>query len=76
MVNYQGTTLRFYPNLSPALARKRAAYNDVKLALFQKGVRFRMMYPAGLVVTFEAQTFTFESPEDAQEFFKRQVIKE
>ncbi|KAG7458357.1 hypothetical protein JOB18_005825 [Solea senegalensis] len=79
-VNYQGTTLRFYPDLSPALspalARKRAAYNGVKHALFQKGVRFRMMYPARLVVTFEAQTFTFESPEDAQEFYNHRVIKE
>ena len=76
VVNYQGTTLRFYPDLSPALARKQAAYNDVKRALFQKAVRFRMMYPARLVVTFEAQTFTFESPEDAQEFYNRRVIKE
>ncbi|KAJ3581163.1 hypothetical protein NHX12_016971 [Muraenolepis orangiensis] len=73
---YMGSPLRFYPDLSSALARKRAEYNGVKQALYKKGVRFRLMHPARLVVTFEAQTFTFDSPEEAQEFYKRRVAKE
>ncbi|KAJ3606419.1 hypothetical protein NHX12_025940 [Muraenolepis orangiensis] len=75
-VKFQGSPLRFYPDLSSALARKRADYNGVKQALYKKGVRFRLMHPARLVVTFEAQTFTFDSPEEAQEFYKRRVAKE
>ncbi|KAJ3605997.1 hypothetical protein NHX12_028040 [Muraenolepis orangiensis] len=73
---FVGSPLRFYPDLSSALARKRAEYNGVKQALYKKGVRFRLMHPARLVVTFEAQTFTFDSPEEAQEFYKRRVAKE
>ncbi|KAJ3614502.1 hypothetical protein NHX12_018074 [Muraenolepis orangiensis] len=75
-VKFQGSPLRFYPDLSSALARKRTDYNGVKQALYKKGVRFRLMHPARLVVTFEAQTFTFDSPEEAQEFYKRRVAKE
>lgn len=74
-VKYKGPALRFYPDLSPALARKRAAYNDVKRALYQKGVRFRLVHPARLVVSFEEQTLTFESPEDAQDFYNRRINK-
>ncbi|KAJ8366118.1 hypothetical protein SKAU_G00149490 [Synaphobranchus kaupii] len=75
-VKFRGTPLRFYPDLSSALARKRAAYNGVKQALYKKGVQFRLMHPARLAVSFEAPTFTFDSPEDAQEFYKRRVAKE
>ncbi|KAI4822432.1 hypothetical protein KUCAC02_007983 [Chaenocephalus aceratus] len=75
-VNFRGSPLRFYPDLSSALAKKRADYNGVKQALYKKGVRFRLMHPVRQVVTFEAQTFTFDSPEDAQEFYKRRVAKE
>ncbi|KAJ3611272.1 hypothetical protein NHX12_021288 [Muraenolepis orangiensis] len=59
-VKFQGSPLRFYPDLSSALARKRAEYNGVKQALYKKGVRFRLMHPARLVVTFEAQAFKFD----------------
>ena len=34
------------------------------------------MQPARVVVTFEEQTFTYESPEDAQEFYNCWVNKE
>ncbi|KAJ3602596.1 hypothetical protein NHX12_030348 [Muraenolepis orangiensis] len=75
-VKFQGSPLRFYPDLSSALARKHADYNGVKQALYKKGARFRLMHPARLVVTFEAQTFTFDSPEETQDFYKRRVAKE
>uniref|UniRef100_A0A3B5MG95 Carbohydrate deacetylase n=1 Tax=Xiphophorus couchianus TaxID=32473 RepID=A0A3B5MG95_9TELE len=42
-VNHQGTTLRISPDLSIALAKKRSTFNDVKEALCQRGVSFRLL---------------------------------
>ncbi|XP_014873801.1 E3 ubiquitin-protein ligase SMURF2-like [Poecilia latipinna] len=38
-VKHQGTTLRIYPDLSIALAKKRSVFNDVKGALYQRDQR-------------------------------------
>lgn len=75
-VKFNGSSLRLYPDLSAVLAKKRAAFNPVKQALYQKGVRFRLMHPARLVVTFESQTLSFEKPEDAMDFYKRRITKD
>lgn len=72
-VKFRDDKLRFYPDLSATLAKKRRAFNGVKQALFQKGVKFRLIYPARLRVTLGEETLTFESPEDAQEFYDRRI---
>lgn len=73
-LKYQDTTLRVYPDVSAITAKKRAAFNKIKQALYQKGVKFRLLFPARLQVTHEEETFTFESPEAAQAFYNERVL--
>lgn len=73
-LKYQDTTLRVYPDVSAITAKKRAAFNRIKQALYQKGVKFRLLFPARLQVTHEEETFTFESPEAAQAFYNERVL--
>lgn len=47
-VKYKGSTLRIYPDLSTTLAKKRAAFNDVKQALYWSKVLFCLLFPARL----------------------------
>ncbi|RXN04491.1 LINE-1 type transposase domain-containing 1 [Labeo rohita] len=44
-VKFKGVTLWVYPDLSNALAKKCAAFNPVKQALYKEGIRFRLLYP-------------------------------
>lgn len=62
---YGGAVLRIYPDLSTTLAKKRASFNSIKQALYQKWITVRLLYPAQLRVTRENETHTFETPEDA-----------
>lgn len=72
-VKFDNATLRFYPDLSAILAKKRKAFNGVKQALYEKGVKFSLTYPARLRVTLGKETFTFESPDEAMEFYKKRI---
>ncbi|KAI4826797.1 hypothetical protein KUCAC02_030228 [Chaenocephalus aceratus] len=68
-LKYRDTSLRVYPDVSAITAKKRAAFNKIKQALDQKGVKCRLLFPARLKVSFEDGTFTFETPEDAHAFY-------
>lgn len=70
-LKYQGATIRIYQDVSPALAKKRAAFNGVKQALYQKNIRFRLLYPARLRVMHGDVTFTFDTPGEAQKFLNQ-----
>lgn len=73
-LKHRETTLRVYPDVSAITAKKRAAFNKIKQALYQKGVKFRLLFPARLQVSFEDETFTFETPEDAHAFYNERVM--
>lgn len=75
-LKYRGATLRVYPDLSAVTAKKRAAFNGIKQALYQKGVKFRLLFPARLQVSFGDETFTFDTPEDARKFYKERLEKD
>lgn len=73
-LKHRGTTLRVYPDVSAITAKKRAAFNKIKQALYQKGVKFRLLFPARLQVSYEDETLTFETPEEAHAFYKERVM--
>lgn len=75
-LNYQGTTIRVYQDVSAALAKKRAAFNGVKQALYRRNVRFHLLYPARLRVMCEEDVLTFDSPDEAQKFLDQKFGKE
>ncbi|CAM4662324.1 unnamed protein product [Leuciscus chuanchicus] len=72
-VKFRGNTLRVYPDLSAALAKKRATFNPVKRDLYQQGIRFRLLYPARLKVMFKGDNLIFETPDEANDFYEKQI---
>lgn len=70
---YRGSELRVYPDISAALAKKRAAFNAVKSALYLKGIKFRLLHPARLQVSFQNENLYFDSPQKAQDFFNERI---
>ncbi|KAM7398694.1 hypothetical protein PAMA_006548 [Pampus argenteus] len=72
-LKYRDIVLRVYPDVSPNTAKKRMAFNKIKQAFYQKGIKFRLLFPAHLQVSFEEKIFTFESPEEAQAFYNERM---
>ena len=74
-LKYQGAIVRVYQDVSATLAKKRAAFNGVKQALYQKNVRFHLLYLARLRVSGD-DVFTFDSTDEAQRFHNRKFGNE
>ena len=72
-LRYGGTVIRMFHDHSAALAKKRAAFNGIKQALYQKNVRFHLIYPARLRVTHGDDVLTFDSPDEAQRFYDQRI---
>lgn len=72
-LDYRGSELRVYPDISAALAKKRAAFNAVKNSLCRKGIKFRLLHPARLQISFRNDNYYFDSPQKAQDFYDQRV---
>lgn len=70
-LNYRGG--RVVPDYSAAVTKKRTAFNPVKALLYQKGVKFRMIFPALLKVDHKGETHSFNTAEEAQTFYDQHV---
>lgn len=75
-LKYQGATIQVYQDVSTTLAKKRAALNGIKQAMYQKNIRFHLLYPAWLRVMCGDDVLTFDSPDEAQKFYDQRFGKE
>lgn len=73
-LQYKNVTVRIYPDFSTSVSKKRKGFNDIKHALYSKGIKFRLRFPATLRVFFEGDTLDFDTPEEAQTFYHRRVM--
>lgn len=67
-LEFRGKQVFIFPDYSADLNRRRAAFNEVKKMLREKGVRYRLFYPARLQISFNGSTKVFDSPKDAKDF--------
>ena len=72
-LKFRNVSLRVYQDMSAFLAKQRAAFNDIKQELYRKGVRFGLLHPARLRVTFEGETVCFDTPDEARAFYDRRI---
>lgn len=68
-LDWHGEKVRFFTDDSPTTSKQRASYVTVKSLLFNKKVKFRLVYPAVLRVEHENQSYNFKSSDDAQQFY-------
>lgn len=70
---YQGHRIFIFPDLSNALAKKRATFNPVKSRLYQRGIKFSLRHPAVLCFTHQQREHRFHTAEDAEKFFNQHL---
>lgn len=72
-ISYEGHQIRIFEDFSAAVAKKRSAFNNVKGLLYKKNVKFGMIYPARLRVTYRNKEHFFNTPEDAETFYQQHI---
>jgi len=73
---WEGHKVRIYQDIGAELAKRRAGFNRVKTVLYQRQIKFGMLYPARLWVTFNGLEYYFETPEAAEDFIKEYKLRE
>lgn len=69
-MTFRGHRVFFHENVSAELGRKQAAFREVKALLYTKKIKFRMVYPARLPVSFENAELLFDTPGKAMDFYR------
>jgi len=72
--DWEGNTVRIYQDIGAELAKRRAGFNKVKAVLYQHRIRFGMLYPAKLCVTYNSREYYFETPDSVDNFIKEQKL--
>lgn len=71
-LQYQGKTIRIFPDYPPTIAKRRALFNKAREMLRnQPGVKYGLLYPARLLVTHNGIQASFTDPKKAEEHAKR-----
>jgi hypothetical protein len=72
-LNYNGKRIHIFTDYSADLARRQTAYKDAKAHLHKAGVRFGLIHPAKLRITFQGANYTFEDPQSAITFVRDNI---
>ena len=72
-LSYKGKRIHIFPDYSATLARRRAEFKDVKAQLYQAGVKFGLIHPAKLRITFQGSAHTFDTPDAGLQFFRTTI---
>lgn len=71
-LQYQGKSIRIFPDYPPSVAKRRALFNRARQLLRnQPGVRYGLLYPARFLVTHNGFQTTFTDPQKAEEYAER-----
>lgn len=70
-LNNHAERVIFFPDYSATVNKKQPTFNPVKSLLYRKGVKFRMIFPAVLKVDYDGKTHSFDTANEAQDFYGR-----
>lgn len=71
-LTFNGQKIRVFPDFTPEVAKRRAAFNRARAMLRDKpGVRYGTVFPAKLRVTFNGTETVFTDAKKAEEFAER-----
>lgn len=70
---FQGKRIHIYPDITADLVKRRALFNEVRVCLREANVRYGLLFPCKLIVTFTNNTTSF-TDEEAMVYYN-QVIK-
>lgn len=70
-IPHDGTPVMLFPDMSPAVARRRREYNQVKKELAARKIPFALLHPATLRILHGGQRRFFKTPKEAMSFIHK-----
>lgn len=67
-LRYKDSKILIFPDFSAELKKRRDQFKSVKAELHGAGVKFRMLYPCRLLLSFNGESQSFDSPDDVSTF--------
>ncbi|KAE8288334.1 hypothetical protein D5F01_LYC12201 [Larimichthys crocea] len=68
-LHYGGKRIQIFPDYPPAVAKRRALFNRSRELLRNiPGVRYGLLYPARLLITYDGKQTSFTDPTKAEEY--------
>lgn len=72
-LTYKGSRIHIFPDLSPDIDKRRAAFSDCKQLLHALHVKFGMYYPATLQFSHEKKRMKFTDPTEALAYINNHI---
>lgn len=72
---YGGDQVHIFPDMSPEVGRRRAAFNPLKRKLREAKVTHSLFYPAKLAIIMDGVRHSFDSPKAAEDLFNQKIAK-
>lgn len=61
-LTYRGSTVHIFPDMSPEVSKLEAAFNPVKVKLWEAKIDYSLYYPAELTLTINRIGYSFDTP--------------
>lgn len=68
-LQYKGSQVHIFPDMSPEVVRLRASFKQIKAKLRASDIPYSLYYPARLEVTSKGTRHVFTDPQEAEKFF-------
>lgn len=70
-IQHDGTPVMLFPDMSPAVARRRKEYEEVKKELAARKIPFALLHPATLRILHDGRRRFFKTPKEAMSFIQK-----
>ena len=76
-LSYSRRRVAIFPDYTSSVAKARAAFTDVrKMLRGRQGVRYGLLYPARLRISYKNEEKEFLDPREALEYVRKEIISE
>ena len=72
-LEYDGQKLSIYPDVPAELREQQAKFNEIRGLLRNTTIKYGVVHPAKLLITFNEETHSFLKAEDAMEFYVEKI---
>ncbi len=70
---FRGQQVRIFPDFTVDVAKQRAAFSSIKQKLRAAEVRYGLLFPARLQLTFNGEKHIFNTPGAAEKFYEEKI---
>lgn len=64
---YESTKLMFFPDFSAEVQKWRRSFNEVRCRLWEKEIKYSMLYPSRLRIPYKGTVRFFDTPVEASD---------